>query len=110
MMRFCNETSDDVFLCFMWSQPHCMEGSDWQYAGWWHIRPGSCEVVYQNDLSDVNANWYFHAAGWEGPFRFPTPDHKFWRCEGENIEPGEVSRGYQEIDTGDFDDFTMHLT
>jgi uncharacterized membrane protein len=110
MMRFCNHTPNNIWLAFMWYQPHCMEGSDWQYAGWWFISSGGCTVVYENDLSDVHANWYFYTQGWEGQFFMPTPDHSFWRCEGETVAPGERRLGYREIDSGNHDDFTVNLT
>jgi uncharacterized membrane protein len=112
MMRFCNNTSRRIYLSFMWYQPGCTDVSDWQYAGWWRIEPGTCTVVYENDLSDNNSYWYFYAhsdeATWSGPFPHPCPNIKFWRCD-DTIGGSEVSRGFQEIYTGDNDEYTMNL-
>jgi uncharacterized membrane protein len=95
------------------------EGGDFEMMGWWRIAPGSCAVVYGNDLADLNRFWYYYAEAadgsfWAGPFGATVPVRRFggdqacWGVQHSATE-GFVRIGYRELDIGDNDDYTLTL-
>ena len=118
MLRFCNHHHDYVWVTYMfWSPDDCGgEGKNWQNIGWFGISPGSCATVYANDLDDVNNRyWYFYGTNnsgsyvWTGPYTAYVSDAVFNGCLGfASSEMYDV--GYQEIDVGDYENFTVNLT
>jgi uncharacterized membrane protein len=117
MLRFCNNTSEEVWVAYMFYSPEDCggEGHDWQKIGWFAIMPGACSVVYANDLDDVNNRfWYFHAenldltVNWSGPISVHVTDEAFNNCLGIATTAERVV-GFREIDVGDNDDFTVNL-
>jgi uncharacterized membrane protein len=92
------------------------DGGDFEKMGWWRIAPGSCALVYANDLEDVNQFWYYYAqaddgAVWAGPFRAAVSLDPFggdqWCYGFETSAPGQIIIGYRELDIGDNDDYTL---
>ncbi|MGH9880899.1 MAG: DUF1036 domain-containing protein, partial [Pyrinomonadaceae bacterium] len=81
----------------------------------WNIAPGSCALVYANDLADLNRFWYVHAravdgAVWAGPFRRSTvPLAAFDQCWALATSAGGpfTDIACREVDIGDHDDFTL---
>ena len=74
MLRFCNSHPVRIWTAISFNSPETCggEGGDWQNIGWYLVNPGSCVVVYENDL-DFNRYWYYYAeaddaATWSGDF------------------------------------------
>lgn len=116
MLRICNSYSQTISTAISFFSPdECGgEGGDWQNIGWWVIAPGTCKVVYGNDLDDASRFWYFFAMAvdgrrWSG--EFPTFVHMteaFNVCDG--IGTTALTRvGFRELDIGDNEDFTLTL-
>jgi uncharacterized membrane protein len=119
MLQFCNHYSKLVSVAYIFYEPDCAaegNGQPWQSLGWFIINPGQCAIVYANDLDDVNNRyWYFYADSpdgtvWGGDVVILTPNVAFDHCIGfissaEDPEP----RGFQQLDVGDNDDFTVNL-
>ena len=87
-------------------------GLEWHNIGWYRVDPGSCAVVYANDLDDVgNRYWYVYAEAedgttWDGDF--PTQVHPL---EAFNVCDGEgwtylAYRGFRQLDVGNHEKFT----
>ena len=114
MLRFCNSHPVRIWTVISFHSPEACggEGGDWQNIGWYPVDPGSCVVVYQNDLADVNRYWYYYAeaddgATWSGDFptfvEYPGP---FNICDG--LGSSAYTRvGFRELDVGDNDDYTL---
>ena len=77
-LTLCNSYSTTIWTAIVFYSPETCSaaghGGDFELMGWWVIEPGSCALVYANDLEDLNRFWYFFAqardgAIWEGPFR-----------------------------------------
>ena len=92
------------------------EGGDFEMMGWWRMAPGSCALVYANDLEDVNQFWYYFAkaddgTSWSGDFGANVPHEPFggdqWCWGIGKVGPELVRIGYRELDIGDNDDYTL---
>ncbi len=114
MLKFCNNYPVDVSVCIMWYHPGCPDGGDWEKMGWWNLSPGECNVVYANDLDDVNRYWYFYAeaadgAYWAGPNVTAVPYERFdWCVNTASTTSRDV--GFRELDVGDNDGVTVNLS
>ena len=117
-LTLCNSYPQPISTAIMFYSPDTCggEGGDFQMMGWWNLNPGSCALVYANDLEDLNRYWYYYAiaddgAEWAGPFTNSVPDAAFNQCWGigviiENgIESTEVA--FRELDIGGNDDYTL---
>jgi uncharacterized membrane protein len=118
MLAFCNSYSEDIWVAYMfWSPDTCGgEGQAWQTIGWYHVSPGQCVTVYENSLGDVdNRYWYFYAKNadatfvWSGPVNVYVSHQAFNHCLGIGTS-AEFIVGFQLLDVGDNDNFTMTLT
>jgi uncharacterized membrane protein len=118
MWTICNQYSEDVWVAILWFNEDCgepgVENTAWRTRGWYHITPGSCANVLDEDLDEINRYFYFYAdngsdVSWAGAASVPIPDTRFERCVGQMGE-GDVSRGFREIDIGDNDDAILNLT
>lgn len=117
MLRFCNSYHTRIWTAISFHSPEVCggEGGDWQNIGWYPVDPGSCSVVYANDLDDVNRFWYFFAeaddgAQWSGDF--PTFVHMtdaFNICDGIGTT-ALTQVGFRELDIGDNEDWTVTFT
>jgi len=93
----------------------CVDPPPFELMGWWNIAPGSCALVYANDLADLNRFWYFHARSvdstmWTGPFRrSAVPLAAFHQCWGVATSGGgpQTEVAFRELDVGDNDDITL---
>src|ERR1700730_7787710 len=61
MLQFCNQYPQEVWVAIMWYHPNCPDGGDWEKAGWWHLYPGECKIVFGDDLEDLNRYFTFYA-------------------------------------------------
>jgi uncharacterized membrane protein len=93
-------------------------GGNFEMQGWWNIEPGSCALVYANDVAGLNRFWYVfaHAADgafWAGQFAASVTIARFDNCLGSQVG-GDTSEseeiGFREIDVGDADDLTLTFT
>jgi len=120
-LTVCNSYPNTVWASIMFYSPETCggEGGDFEMMGWWRINPGTCALVYANDLADLNRFWYFfaHAADgafWAGPFGANVPRQAFGgdqACWGlQKVSGTDIERiGYRELDIGDHDDHTVTL-
>jgi uncharacterized membrane protein len=115
VLRFCNSYPTPIWTAISFYSPEDCggEGLNWQNIGWYRVDPGSCAVVYANDLDDVDSRyWYFYAeaedgAKWHGDF--PTQVNHwdaFNVCDGTG-RTGLVNLGFRELDVGNADEFTL---
>jgi uncharacterized membrane protein len=118
-LTLCNSYTTTIWTSIMFYSPETCggDGGDFEMMGWWRIEPGSCALVYANDLEDVNQFWYYfaHAADgafWAGPFAANVPRGPFgggqacWgsqKVAGSNFE----QIGYRELDIGSSDNYTL---
>ena len=114
-LTICNNYPKPISASIMFYSPDTCggEGDNFEMMGWWNLAPGSCALVYANDLEDLNRYWYYFAhssdgAVWAGPFGASVPTAAFDQCFGIGVNPGE-SIGFRELDMGDNDDYTITL-
>ena len=117
-LTLCNSYPTTIWTSIMFYSPETCggEGDDFEMMGWWQIAPGSCALVYANDLEDVNQFWYYFARAddgtfWAGDRVAHVPLEPFggdqW-CWGIGIAGPPLHRiGYRELDIGDNDDYTL---
>ena len=117
-LTLCNSYSTVISTAIAFYSPDTCggEGENFEMMGWWDLEPGSCALVYANDLEDLNRYWYYFAqavdgATWSGPFEASVPDAAFDQCYGIGviIENGNESTGiaFRQLDIGDNDDYTL---
>lgn len=115
-LTLCNSHSRLISAAIMFYSPETCsgDGGDFELMGWWNIAPGSCTVVYENDLEDLNRFWYIFADSpdgttWAGPFVRNVPTGAFGLCWGIGTSaPGpNQTIGFREFDIGDNDDITV---
>jgi uncharacterized membrane protein len=118
MLAFCNSTSEEVWVAYMFYSPNDCggEGGNWQTIGWYAAGPGQCTTVYENSLGDVNNRyWYFYAQNasgstvWAGPISVYVTNEAFNHCYAIGTSASWIA-GYRLLDVGDYDDFTVTLT
>ena len=121
-LTLCNSYPATVWTAIMFYSPETCggDGGDFEMMGWWRIDPGSCALVYANDLEDLNRYWYYfaHAADgavWAGPFAASAPRTAFggsqacWGSQKGGSSDYE-SIGFRALDIGYNDDYTLTLT
>jgi uncharacterized membrane protein len=116
-LTLCNNYSQLISTAIMFYSPDTCgaEGGDFEMMGWWSLNPGSCALVYANDLEDLNQYWYYYAIAedgteWSGPFPNSVPKAAFDQCWGLGIggDPNDFTRvAFRELDIGDNDDYTL---
>jgi uncharacterized membrane protein len=119
-LTICNSYTAPLSVVIMfWSPDTCGgEGDNWQMMGWYNFDPGTCGVVYENDLEDLNRYWYYYALAEDGAFwagslgGTSVPKDAFDLCWGAGIAADENSQGvsFRELDIDGSDDFTLSLT
>jgi uncharacterized membrane protein len=116
-LTLCNSYPKGIWTSIMFYSPETCggDGGEFEMMGWWRVNPGSCVLVYANDLEDVNQFWYYYAeaddgAFWAGPFGASVPFKAFgghnW-CYGTQSTTTDAHIGYRELDIGDNDDYTL---
>lgn len=109
---FTNKHSSEAWVVFMWYQPDCSDGGQWEKAGWWHLNPGETKQVH-TDLNHGIAQYYFYAhaadgAEWAGDVTSSVPPTRFDWC----INTGSTNSrtvGFRPVYTGDYDNYTVGL-
>jgi uncharacterized membrane protein len=122
-LTICSSYPATVWTAIMFRSPETCggEGGDFEMMGWWRIEPGSCALVYANDLADVNRYWYYFAhatdgAFWAGPFGASVPRSAFgggqacWGVQHTTVGSQFESIGFRQFDVGDSGDATITLT
>jgi len=117
MLTFCNSYPTRIWTAISFFSPEDCggEGGSWQNIGWYLVHPGTCAVVYANDLEDLNRFWYLYAeaedgAKWTGDFpTFVNRTDPFNVCDGLGSTALERV-GFRELDVGDNDDWTLTFT
>jgi uncharacterized membrane protein len=116
-LTLCNSYTTTIWASIMFYSPETCggDGGDYEMMGWWMIEPGSCALVYANDLE--TSFWYYfaHAADgafWAGPFATSVPRQAFggicWGVpKGGSGSSDFEEIGYRELDIGDNEDFTV---
>jgi uncharacterized membrane protein len=109
-LRFCNSYHMRIWTAISFYNPGCPD-DPWQEMGWWPVEPGTCSLVYANDLADLNQYWYYYAdaddgAFWAGPFPASVTFAAFDKCHvGSTADDLQI--GFRELDIGDNDDYTL---
>jgi uncharacterized membrane protein len=114
VLRFCNSHPVRIWTAISFFSPETCpdEFGNWQNIRWYPVEPGSCVVVYRNDLSDLNRYWYFYAeaddgATWTGDFpTFIKDPDAFNICDGVGSSALRTV-GFLELDVGDNDEYTL---
>ncbi len=116
-LTLCNGYPTPISTAIMFYSPDTCGGEgNFQMAGWWNIDPGTCALVYADDLEDLNRYWYYYAdaedgAVWSGPYGASVPFYAFNQCYGIGViienNHEEVAIGFRELDIGDNDDYTL---
>src|SRR5947207_15600157 len=115
-LTFCNNYRTTIYTAIsFWSDEDCGgEGGNWQNMGWYVLAPGSCGLVYANDLEDLNRYWYYYAeaddgAVWAGEYPTRVTDAAFNLCDGIGSTDQRIV-GFRELDIGDNDGYTLSFT
>lgn len=120
-LTICNQYGAPLSVGIMfWSPDTCGgDGGNWQVMGWYNFDPGTCGVVYDNDLEDVNRYWYYYALAEDGAFwagnigitEVPVAAFNICWLLGSVTEEGENSQGvgFRELDVNGNDDVTLNL-
>lgn len=114
----CNSYSTTIWTSIMFYSPRACgsETDGFEMMGWWALEPGSCALVYANDLADVNQYWFYFAKArdgnvWAGPWAAQVPHEVFggdgWCHGGAGRSDANLSIGYREVDVGSSDDCTL---
>lgn len=118
-LRLCNSYPGRIATAIMFYSPETCGGDGWDFEmmGWWNLAPGSCALVYANDLEDLNRYWYYFAeaddgAVWAGPWGANVPRSAFGgdqACFGTQRDAGNemLHIGYRQLDIGSNDDYTL---
>ncbi len=112
-LTFCNAYPTTITTCIsFWDLDECgPEGNGWHNIGWYWVDPGTCWVVYENDL-DFNRYWYYYAeamdgsAVWRGDFPTRVLNEAFNHCDAPATTE-QFSLGFRERDVGDNANFTV---
>ena len=120
-LRLCNGYTGPISAAIMFYSPDSCggEGGDFEMLGWWNLSPGTCALVFGDDVDDVNRFWYVYADSpdgnfWAGPFGATVPtDRPFDQCYGAGVGGASSAFqaiGFRQIDVGDADDYTLTFT
>ena len=113
MFTFCNNYPREVWISFMWYSPNCPDGGNWTKKGWWHLFPGQCANVFNEDLDDINRYYLFYShaddgAEWSGPYTRAVPGTRYEWCEW-TASTNHRNVGFRLVDIGENEDFTYTL-
>ena len=117
MLTFCNSHSTGIATAISFFEAEeCggPEGNGWHNIGWYWVEPGTCRVVYQNDVDDAGRYWYVYAEApdgtkWAGAFPTNVKSEAFDHCDS----PADTSMfqvGFRELDVGDAENYTLTFT
>ncbi len=110
-LTFCNSYHRRIWTMISFYSPERCADDPWQEMGWFAVDPGTCSLVYANDLADLNQYWYYFAesddgAFWAGPFTASVTVAPFDKCHvGSTADDRQI--GMRELDIGDNDDYTL---
>jgi uncharacterized membrane protein len=114
VLTFCNSYSTAIATAIsFFDDEECggAEGNGWKNIGWYWVEPGTCRVVYRNDVNDAGRYWYYYAeatdgAKWHGEFPTYVKHEAFDHCDS----PADTSMypvGFCEVDVGDWENYTL---
>ncbi|GAA3089696.1 DUF1036 domain-containing protein [Streptomyces rectiviolaceus] len=104
-----------VYVAIGFSDDTCRFNTGPHIMGWWGIDPGRSALVYANDVNKYSPKWFYVAEAvnngpvWAGQYVTQVPDQAFNRCWKPSVSGGHP-RGFRELDVGDHENFTLHLT
>ncbi|HEX2049174.1 MAG TPA: DUF1036 domain-containing protein [Actinomycetota bacterium] len=113
MLTFCNGYREPIATAIsFWEPEECggPEQNGWHNIGWYWVDPGTCRVVYRNDVDDAGF-WYVYAEAtdgvkWSGEFPTRVKNVAFDICDW----PPDTSMGvvdFRELDVGDAENCTV---
>ena len=108
MLTFCNSHSTAIATAISFREDEeCggPEGNGWHNIGWYWVEPGTCRVVYQNDVDNAGRYWYVYAEApdgtkWAGEFPTYVKHEAFDHCDSPP----------REVDVGDAENYTLTFT
>jgi uncharacterized membrane protein len=113
VLTLCNNHSELIVIAIsFWEPEECgAEGNGWHNIGWYWVEPGTCRVVYRNDVDDAGRFWYFFAEArdgttWSGDFPGNVKNDAFDHCDTP-ADTSMIAVDFFEIDVGDAEDFTL---
>jgi uncharacterized membrane protein len=114
VLTFCNSYPAAIATAIsFWEPDECggPEGNGWHNIGWYWVDPGTCRVVYRNDVDDAGRYWYFYAeatdgAKWAGEFPTYVKNDAFDMCDSP-ADSSMISVGFREVDVGEADNYTL---
>src|SRR6266516_2990618 len=113
---FWNSYPKTVWVAILYyTEDPCEYDKHWLKSGWYKLYTGQSKLVFNGDLCDVNAYFYFYAeasdgAVWTGPHWVYVPHTAFvnW-CYNKAVYGSGKTVGFHEQYIDDNDDFTSHL-
>ena len=61
-LTICNEHSSSISVAIAYYNPNqCANAGNWTKIGWYNIAPGTCSLVNNANLANVNRNWLYYA-------------------------------------------------
>jgi uncharacterized membrane protein len=112
VLTFCNNYPSAIATCIsFWEPDECPEGNGWHNIGWYWVDPGTCRVVFQNDVDAMGRYWYYYAeandgTNWSGEFPTNVKRTAFDECDTPP-DSQMIPLGFRELDVGDADSYTL---
>ena len=108
--RICNVTKSRVGIALGYK-----DGEGWATEGWWNLTAGNCETLLRGNLAArfyyIYAVDYDRGGEWSGQAFMCTRDKEFTiRGTGDCLARGFDRTGFFEVDTGEQQTWTVHLT
>jgi uncharacterized membrane protein len=108
--RVCNYTKSRVGIAVGYK-----DGEGWATEGWWNIAAGNCEALLRGALAArfyyIYAVDYDRGGEWSGQAFMCTRDKEFTiRGINDCLARGYDRTGFFEVDTGEQQAWTVHLT
>jgi uncharacterized membrane protein len=108
--RVCNVTKSRVGIAIGYN-----DGEGWVTEGWWNITAGGCEALLRGNLTArfyyIYAVDYDRGGEWSGQALMCTRDKEFTiRGTGDCLARGFDRTGFNEVDTGGQQNWTVQLT
>ncbi len=108
--RVCNFTKSRVGIAIGYN-----DGEGWVTEGWWNVTAGGCEPLLRGNLSArfyyIYAVDYDRGGEWSGQALMCTRDKELTiRGTGDCLARGFDRTGFNEVDTGGQQNWTVQLT
>jgi uncharacterized membrane protein len=114
MLTFCNSYPHPIATAIsFFDGRECggPEGNGFKNIGWYWVQPGTCRVVYRNDVDDAGRYWYYYAEAtdgtkWAGDFPTYVKFEAFDHCDSPP-DTSMTAVGFRELDVGDAENYTL---